>query len=68
MPIIVPRSTDTQLPQASDEAHTVCRCSPNMSLCGSDVHDLPIAQWVDGRTSCVVCRDLELRPCVRCGL
>lgn len=49
-----------------DETHVVC-CNTEIALCGSDVAGTP---WVGQgqETTCVVCRDLEGKPCPRCGL
>ncbi|MFJ8153908.1 hypothetical protein [Streptomyces sp. NPDC094468] len=49
-----------------DEIHVVC-CIVDVALCGTDVAGQPWYSDEDEAT-CVVCRDLEGRPCERCGL
>lgn len=50
----------------ADLTHTVCDCTPDIALCGTDVTDQP---WADGsdESTCVVCRDLEDLDCPRCN-
>jgi len=52
-------------PKASDELlHLYC-CDENLSLCSLDITDLPITNdWED---LCVVCDDIERKPCPECG-
>lgn len=46
--------------------HTVCDCTPDLALCGTDVTD---QSWADGsaKTTCIVCLDLEVLDCPRCS-
>jgi hypothetical protein len=58
-----PANTDQGL---DDLVHVVCICDPDTALCGTNAtgHD-----WLDEdeATTCVVCQDLEHKPCKRCG-
>lgn len=51
----------------SIETHVCCKCSPDIALCGEDMTGEPWSDWNGHRTSCVVCDDLELQPCGKCG-
>lgn len=46
--------------------HTVCDCTPDLALCGTDVTGHP---WGDSsaKTTCLVCLDLEAVDCPRCS-
>lgn len=57
------------LPQTSDDddtIHTVCGCTPDITLCGFDVSDAEDL-GPDAEPSCIVCDDLHHQPCPRCG-
>ncbi|AYD81658.1 hypothetical protein SEA_KROMP_57 [Streptomyces phage Kromp] len=57
-----PANTD----QGQDDlVHVVCFCDQDTALCGTNVTGY---DWPDDEAStCVVCRDLEHKPCNRCG-
>ena len=57
--------TDAMQSHEDDLVHAVCDCDPDTARCGTDVTDQPWTE--DLATSCVVCVDLEWRPCERCG-
>lgn len=49
-----------------DLTHVVCVCNPDVALCGTDVTD---SDWAtaEEETTCVVCADVVVDPCPRCG-
>lgn len=53
-------------PTGEDLVHAVCWCDSEVALCGADVAG---SEWAgeEEDVDCVVCRDLVVRPCWRCG-
>jgi hypothetical protein len=56
-------------PTNADEiVHAVCSCqweaTPRLALCGWDCTDMTEGEPI---TRCVVCADLNQRPCALCG-
>lgn len=49
-----------------DENHIYCECSPDKLLCGLDatgLEEMDPGDWI----TCVVCLDLDVYVCERCG-
>jgi len=57
-------TASTNRGQSDDLDHLYC-CDPDLALCGSDLNDVSEDQMVG--VLCVVCEDLEWRPCPECG-
>ncbi|QIJ62582.1 hypothetical protein [Streptomyces sp. JB150] len=54
-------------PNTGEElTHAVCFCDDDVALCGANVAG---TEWAteDEEVDCVVCQDLLLLPCARCG-
>ncbi|GHA01131.1 hypothetical protein ACFOOM_12385 [Streptomyces echinoruber] len=66
MSTLAPEQTAAATQPGDDLTHTVCDCSPDIALCGTDVTNEP---WADGseEATCVVCRDLEDQGCPKCS-
>jgi hypothetical protein len=56
---VTDRATDT------DDLHHYFCCDENRGLCGSDLADVPFRDDVENL--CVVCRELDVLECERCG-
>ncbi|MBZ6258828.1 hypothetical protein KVH22_25265 [Streptomyces olivaceus] len=50
-----------------DLVHVACVCDPDTALCGTDVTGQNWQADDDEDATCVVCVDLEYKPCKRCG-
>lgn len=50
----------------SDLDHLYC-CNSDLSLCGLDIADLDELEEFPEDDLCIVCRELEEKPCERCG-
>lgn len=62
-----PTAGDTGMDDELD--HIYC-CDPDRALCGRDisgVEEEECEEWSCDDHPCVVCEDLEGRPCERCG-
>lgn len=59
--------TDDNSADDDYEVHLWCHCSPNRTLCGIDFEEAMYDDDDDEEITCVVCIDLENRPCERCG-
>jgi hypothetical protein len=54
---------------AGDELeHVYCKCNRDIGLCGIDIsgHQF-VAGWSDDVDPCVVCWEMEDKPCPQCG-
>ena len=47
--------------------HIYCPCDPNLGLCGWDLTDYIEVEASDNGDDCIVCAELDLAPCPRCG-
>ena len=47
--------------------HIYCPCDPNLGLCGYDLTGYTEVEAFASDDECIVCADLELAPCPRCG-
>ncbi|MFJ2004761.1 hypothetical protein [Streptomyces chartreusis] len=67
MTTLAPEPAQPATDHGQDLDHVVC-CDEDTALCGVDVSD---AVWGAGlpdlTVMCVVCRDLAVKPCQRCG-
>lgn len=65
---VTPEIVDTPLEIDDNMLHIVCKCTPDKSRCGRDVSMLPWSPRHDsGVQECVVCVDMEWKPCPLCG-
>lgn len=55
-----PNGTDDDLD------HLFC-CDENVAMCGADISDDEIVEDGSLLFPCVVCKDMEYRPCPKCG-
>ena len=52
-----------------DVDHLYCVCTPNVALCGEDITELPIVDFVGGVDwiDCAACVERRLDRCILCG-
>lgn len=63
--LTAPDTVDTDDP---DSVHFICRCTPDIALCGEDVSDIPMypADHVPD-VVCPMCMHEADNPCRSCG-
>jgi len=65
---LAPEPTTSGADHDDDLSHAACPCDEDIALCGADVAGVP---WADDDTEptslCVVCVDLVVQPCQKCG-
>lgn len=62
-----PQTYLTDHPDHDELDHLFCECSPDISLCGTDIEDDPvIPDDEEPEQLCVVCEDLDENGCPRC--
>lgn len=62
IPLTKPKRNDNNT--RPKERHWSCYCNLTVALCGTRVHRAFTDQ---GKATCVVCEDMKLHPCPRCG-
>ncbi|WP_329214894.1 hypothetical protein OG352_05460 [Streptomyces sp. NBC_01485] len=68
MTTLAPERAPATVGDADDDlTHSVCECTPDIALCGTDMAGAEWADEDDDVTCCVVCLDLEDEPCPKCG-
>jgi len=61
--LVVVEEEDTT---GDDFTHVYCPCDEVHTLCGLERGDGPVLES-DAEVTCIVCADLDDKPCVRCG-
>lgn len=67
--VLAPKETDraSSTDDPANMIHAFCWCDESIAICGADLSDYKEVLSPDVEAECIVCDDLEDRPCPRCG-